>query len=235
MSARTMQRRYPRFEAYVSVQCTPMSSGRLCRPPLSGKTRYVGAGGLMLLLAEAIPVTTPVLTQLPQEEPVRGVVVWADHDIPTHRGTAIPHGVAFSQPVDSTVVRRWVGHAERQAHLRVPVRFGVEYVQAGATGRGTCLDLSRGGMFIATVRPAQPGAEVLLHFRLPSLSEAMWVLSRVVWARQGEPEATVHKGMGVQFVDLRPSEGALIGSVVDRFRGTIPAQGDAGPSHPSTP
>lgn len=219
MSPDMKARRHPRFEAFLPVQCTALGGGRSRRRPLAGKTQWVSAGGLGLLLPKALPVRIPVLVQVCQEKPRRGHVVWVDRR--TDRlWTTIPHGVFFEEPVDPALISQWVSQAEQQFQPRVPVQFGVkfQYTQRGTTGHGTCLNLSRGGMFIAAPRPPRPGTEVMLHFPLPGLSHTVSVLARVVWKRGEKTGPPGIPGMGVQFLGVDPLEAGLIGTVVDRLR-----------------
>lgn len=210
---------YPRFEASMPVLCTAPSPGRPLAKRLAGKTRSVGVGGLALLLPEALPLGTPVLVRVWQGDPLRGLIVWVGQGVQTDLRTTFPHGVAFEQPVDTALVGQWLSQVIQHRQVRVPVRFAVEHAQSGVVGRGTCLNLSVGGMFIATADPAPPGTEVVLHFMLPGLSDPLSVRARVVWTRgQGTgPDTTI--GMGVYFLDPKPSDAALIGMVVDHLWG----------------
>jgi uncharacterized protein (TIGR02266 family) len=221
----------PRFEVYLPIQCmTPGGS----RPKwLAGKTRSIGTEGLEILLSEALPLGTPVLVQIAEEDLLRAFVAWVERGTITALGTGVPHGLPFQHPVEPYLVRQWVYRAERQSHARAPVQFPVEYIQAGTAGHGTCMNLSRGGMFISTSRPAHPGAQVSLTFNLPNLSHTFSVLARVVWMRHEALESTATIGMGVQFLDPRPSETALIGTIVDRCSSnTLPSPGSSGFSPP---
>lgn len=214
MAVHTQSDSEPRFEVYLPVQCTAPGGAR--PKGLTGKTRSISTGGLEIILPETLALGTPVLIQIGEGDLMRAHVVWVERDTATSMGTKVAHGLAFQQPVDPYVVRQWVYRAERQSHARAPVQFPVEYIQAGTGGRGTCLNLSRGGMFISTTRPALPGSEVSLTFHLPNLSHTFAVLARVVWTRKEEFESPTTSGMGVQFLDPRPSETALIGTIVDR-------------------
>jgi uncharacterized protein (TIGR02266 family) len=138
--------------------------------------------------------------------------------------------VLFEQPVDPALVNQWVYHGERQAYARAPVRFPVEYGQAGVAGRGTCVNLSRGGMFVATPEPAPPGSQVALTFNLPNLSHTFSMLARVVWNHREETRRDAPAGMGVQFLDPKPAEGALIHALVDRLCSEMSPALDSPPS-----
>lgn len=223
---------YPRFEAYLPVQCTAPTPGQPRPREHAGKTRSVSAGGLEILLPEALPLRTPVLVRIGEGDPLRAYVVSVHQGTPTPVGIRVPHGVAFERPVDPVLVRQWMYRAERQSHARASVRFPVAYQQAGTAGHGTCLNLSRGGMFIATKHLVPQHSQVSLTFSLPNLSHTFSVLARVVWTRGEQTEPSATTGMGVQFLDPRPSEAALIGAVVDRQGGETLSSSDPSRSSP---
>lgn len=219
--------RWPRFKASLPVQCTALGDGPVHPKPLGGKTKWVSAAGVALSLYEALPVGTPVLMQFFGEEPRRGRVVWFDKGVQSPQATTVPHIVAFDQPVDPTLVRQWVSRAETRSETRVPVQFVVNFqsTETGRGGQGMGIDLSRGGMFIATTHPVQRGAEILLQFKLPNLTHTLSLLAEVMWAR-GEQTVSVDEdgvwtgptaGMGVRFRAVNPLEDALIDSLIDRL------------------
>ncbi|MFQ5883358.1 MAG: PilZ domain-containing protein [Candidatus Methylomirabilales bacterium] len=217
MSSYTPVRRYPRFLAYLPVQCTTVNHGQLEAKVITGKTKSISPGGLELLLPNTIPLGTSVSVQVCQEEPLRGHVIWLNRPMSTDLVTRIPHGVAFDQLVDEDQIRQWVLNANHQAHPRVRVQIDVEFTGAGKVRHGTGLNLSRGGMFITTMDdPPSPGVATLLSFELHETSPMLLIPAQVVWA---EIWSGVITAIGVKFLALNPSEDALIGAVVDRLRG----------------
>jgi type IV pilus assembly protein PilZ len=211
--APTNSRRYLLEGKHVnSLQITHASPPALCPLPAHSVRR---AEFKAPLFPESVPVSTPLLVQISQEDPLRGNVVWLGQGTSTILGTRIPHGVAFEEPVEAALIRQWVSQSKQRLHARAPVRFDIEYTQAQAIVQGTCLSLSRGGMFITTRRPAVPGPEILLHFTPPGLSDRLSILAHVVWVCKEETAPSAITGMGVQFLELEASE--AIGSVVDRL------------------
>ena len=226
MSSYTHVRRYPRFLAYLPVQCTTLNHGRLEAKMITGKTKSITPGGLGLLLPDTIPLRTSVSVQVCQEEPLRGHVISLNRPMSTDLVTRIPHGVAFDQPVDEDQIRQWVLNANHRAHPRVRVQIDVEFTGTGKVRHGTCLGLSRGGMFITTMDdPPSPGVATLLSFELHETSHVLLIPAQVVWVEIGPGVIT---GIGVKFLALDLSEDALIGAVVDRLLG------DASPSPDSS-
>lgn len=212
------KRRWPRFAAYLPVQCAVLEPGRADHRQLAGTTLNVGAGGVALLLGETLPLGIPIVITLCRDEPIRGHVVWTDRRMLTFLKTAVPHGVAFENPVDASWVQKWISQGKRRAHVRAPVLLDVEFSPAGTTAHGTCFNLGQGGMFIATEHPSPPGTEITLRFALPSVAAPRLVRAVVAWISGPDGEAGAVTGMGVQFLDLNAMDAAVIGTFVDRLR-----------------
>lgn len=70
-------------------------------------------------------------------------------------------------------------------------------------------------MFIVTDRPASPETDLTLRFTLPSQTDTLSVRARVAWVSAAENEPGVTSGMGVQFLELTPSQAIAIGRFVD--------------------
>lgn len=234
MAAHTTVRRWPRFVAYLPVQCSALVPGEDHQMRLDGETLNVAAGGLALLLDEALPLGIPVYVKVCDEEPVRGHVVWTDQRVRSFLGAKVAHGVAFEQPVDPTRVGRWVHQGERRSHVRARVEIDVECTHGETSVDGKCLNLGQGGMFIATESPVAPGTEVTLHFKLPDPFDPLSVPARVAWMSRAEAEPGATTGMGVQFLDLKPLEAAMIGSLVDRLDAEASAPSSSQSSLPSS-
>jgi uncharacterized protein (TIGR02266 family) len=114
-------------------------------------------------------------------------------------------------------VFQWMNYTNQRSHHRVPVRFTVEVKQAETVNHGACLNLSQGGMFIATECPPATGTEILLDFAPPILVRPVSTPARVAWVRGGGSKPDTITGMGVQFLDLEPYMAGVIGSVIDRL------------------
>lgn len=217
MAGDTKIRRWPRFIAYLPVWCSVLEGGESSQRQYAGETLNVGAGGLAVLLDEALPLGVSVAVAVCDEEPLLGHIVWTDQRVRRLLGTKVAHGVAFEQPVETARVSQWVHSAERRSDVRIPVQLDVKCTQRKTTTRGTCLNLSQGGMFIATDHPLPPGTDITLHFKLPGPTDPLSVPGRVAWITVTEIEPGAVAGMGVQFVDLKPLDAAAIGALVDRL------------------
>ena len=217
MSTEQPRMRDLRFTRYLPVQCTVLSAGQPQPRPLDGITRNVNTGGLEILLPEPLPVKTLVSVQVAGSAPLRGHIVSVDKAVTTVLGKRFPHGLAFEKPVDASLVRQWVSKPQRRRNPRARIQFEVEFKQAGTTARGTCLNLCKVGMFIATERPAAPGKEVVLRFTLPGRSDPLSVRAQVAWMSGEVQDPAIITGIGVNFLDLNPSKASAIGTLVDKL------------------
>jgi hypothetical protein len=73
---------------------------------------------------------------------------------------------------------------------------------------GYAKNISRGGMFIASINPHEPGSKFQVEFPLPALSGNNVVCHcEVVWKRLFQPKGRYEPGMGLRFLDI-PRESA---------------------------
>jgi uncharacterized protein (TIGR02266 family) len=100
---------------------------------------------------------------------------------------------------------------------RIAISLEVEYRTAGAFLVSYTANLSKGGLFIETLRPLTIGTELLLKFSIPGQG-AIEVRGVVAWTRttvvDGKPT-----GMGVEFEQLDGRHGEIIDGIVSDFRG----------------
>jgi type IV pilus assembly protein PilZ len=83
-------------------------------------------------------------------------------------------------------------------------------------------NITNGGLFIRTDNPLPLDAPVKLRMRLPEDTQDLEVDGRVVWTFvKGSKKAFLPKGMGIQFVNMRPEYAQKIKKIVDRFRNEI--------------
>lgn len=100
-------------------------------------------------------------------------------------------------------------------HLRSPM-IVLNVVNAGGSKSffGYGKNISRGGMFIGTVNPREPGTRFCLEIPLPApLLKVVQCECEVVWNRQFSKDSTLEPGMGLKFLDL-PEEDA---EFIDRW------------------
>lgn len=101
--------------------------------------------------------------------------------------------------------------ADRRAHPRRPVVVREARCLSGAEVFFGCAgNVSRGGLFISSVRLRPRDCVYELRFELPGLSRTFQCKARVVWSRPYESGSRLPPGFGLQFLDLPEEERALI-------------------------
>lgn len=73
---------------------------------------------------------------------------------------------------------------------------------------GYAKNISRGGLFISTVKPREPGERFTIEIALPATKKLkIRCLCEVIWKRHFERKSPYEPGMGLRFIDL-PEEAA---------------------------
>ena len=76
---------------------------------------------------------------------------------------------------------------------------------------GYAKNISRGGLFIATVKPREPGEQFVIELTLPTNPRHTFrCLCEVVWKRHFQRKSSLEPGMGLKFVDLVNADGDKI-------------------------
>jgi uncharacterized protein (TIGR02266 family) len=95
---------------------------------------------------------------------------------------------------------------DQRSNLRVPLI--VEKLPCGDGHRtffGYARNISRGGLFVATVSPREPGEQFDLQVTLPHAAQlTLRCRCEVVWKRRFEQKGKHEPGMGLRFLDLSP-------------------------------
>lgn len=83
---------------------------------------------------------------------------------------------------------------------------------------GYAKNISRGGLFIGTVKPREPGDRFTIEFTLPNPARLTFRCTcEVVWKRHFEKKTPLEPGMGLQFIDLPENIGREIDEWVNRM------------------
>ncbi len=81
---------------------------------------------------------------------------------------------------------------------------------------GYAKDISRGGLFIATVKPREPGEVFTIELTLPvNPRHVIRCRSEVIWKRHFHKKGPYEPGMGMRFLDLAGSDGDKIDAWVE--------------------
>jgi len=76
---------------------------------------------------------------------------------------------------------------------------------------GYAKNISRGGLFIATVKPRELGEQFMIELTLPTNPRHTFrCLCEVVWKRHFRRKSSFEPGMGLRFVDLDNADGEKI-------------------------
>jgi hypothetical protein len=68
---------------------------------------------------------------------------------------------------------------------------------------GYAKNISRGGMFISSINPREPGSQFRVEFPLPTpIDQRVQCDCEVVWKRIYSPKAIYEPGMGLKFLNL---------------------------------
>src|SRR5262249_27353737 len=100
---------------------------------------------------------------------------------------------------------------------RLPISLEVAYRTAGAFLVSYSVNLSKGGIFIETAQPLEPGEHVTLRFDVPGVGP-LEVEGEVAWLRTGSLDG-LPDGMGIQFEQLDARYGDVIDEMVRSFVG----------------
>lgn len=96
------------------------------------------------------------------------------------------------------------GASERRDSVRVPTRLKVSFESRDEAIQALMTNLSRGGLFINTAFPAEPGTRFELELSLESSGERFEVPVEVVSNHVGGQFETGELGMGVRFLPVPP-------------------------------
>ena len=108
-----------------------------------------------------------------------------------------------------TVLKRYLGNvlnpglsnerSDQRFSLRIPTRLTVTFRDEGELRSSLIMNLSHGGVFVATERPAEIGTQLDLRIEVAETGECIDVPAEVV-SRDVEPDLTRgRRGMGLRF------------------------------------
>lgn len=110
--------------------------------------------------------------------------------------------------------------AEHRIATRERTLLEIEYEASRSFISEFALNVSRGGMFIATQQPLDEGEEFLLRFSLPDSARPIELRARVMWANRQDKKSNLIPGMGVAFIDLSDDKRAQIERYVESMQVT---------------
>jgi type IV pilus assembly protein PilZ len=94
-------------------------------------------------------------------------------------------------------------HDDRRVYARAPIELRVEYSRLNAFFADYTKNISKGGTFIRTTQPLDPGTEFVFRLHIPSVAEHLALrgrVVRVVTAAEAAEDPTLDPGMGIRFL-----------------------------------
>ena len=107
------------------------------------------------------------------------------------------------------MTKRYMGD-ERRKFTRTPLRMLITYEVESSIRSDYSADISGGGLFIQTTNPLPVGSTVLVQLAFPNVPRLIEATGRVVRTQEWSEASNAPPGMGIQFVDLKPSDQAFI-------------------------
>ena len=101
---------------------------------------------------------------------------------------------------------------ERRQHTRAEVAIKISYTSLDRFFNDYALNISLGGIFIATDKPLPIGTRLKIFFSLPHVPQAITTTGEVVRVSDGSDGEL--KGMGIRFADLSQQAKEIIDQVV---------------------
>lgn len=107
--------------------------------------------------------------------------------------------------------------ADRRRHLREPIIvFKITEESEKQHLFGYAKNISRGGLFIASINPREPGERFHITFQIPTTDIKASCQCEVVWTRRYKPGSKLEPGYGIKFLDLSEDIAAAIDNWVSK-------------------
>ena len=108
---------------------------------------------------------------------------------------------------------------ELRHETRVELKVALDVKSPTNFFTGIAMNISTGGIFLATHVPARVGEIIPLSFALPDEKQDVHVMSEVCWSRRYRAEfPDAHPGMGLRFLNLLPADAERINRYIHTVR-----------------
>jgi len=96
---------------------------------------------------------------------------------------------------------------KKAADKRRALRYPIIILKVTGGGQkqhlfGYAKNISRGGLFIQSVNPREPGERFVISFQIPNSEIKVRCKCEVVWIRKYNPKDKLEPGYGLRFLDL---------------------------------
>jgi uncharacterized protein (TIGR02266 family) len=129
-----------------------------------------------------------------------------DQDTQGERGTAMETDEVVDSCDDGTAfaVMEAIMKHEHREFSRAPLSASVKFFEWNRARSADAIEISASGIFLKTPVQLAEGSMLTLRLALPGLKRAFTVLGKVVRTVRGGLFAPA--GMGIRFLDLRPTD-----------------------------
>lgn len=103
----------------------------------------------------------------------------------------------------------------RRSTRRVPCNLSMRVENGGRRYESKTLDISHGGIFLATDEPMEIGTKIQMRFQLPDSENIIEAVGKVAWVGAGGVDGA-REGVGVKFSRIDPVDLKLIVDYVNR-------------------
>lgn len=124
----------------------------------------------------------------------------------------LDHEIDATKPHSTRAPREERKAARAAVHVRVDM-FSDHNFWSGLT-----MNMSDGGLFVATHNVVPVGTTLALHMELPFEPEPIVAIAEVRWTRAFTNQDEIPPGLGLQFVEISPTALAKIRRFVDTIR-----------------
>lgn len=184
--------------------------------------------GLFIQTEEPLPVgseiSIPTMAAAREKTELRGRVVWVERPNPKNPGRNGGIGVELDAAPQEYLqfvakMRQQLLKAPRAIEERFEVYHRVRFKSGKQFLTEYTENLSRGGMFVASNKPLEPGSLIEAEIEVEGIEQPLKVEGRVAYRLDSEEAQKVGRsgGMGVQFVDLSPEVQARLHQYIQRL------------------
>jgi len=110
---------------------------------------------------------------------------------------------------------------EKRSSPRATTRIEIVFKEVGSFIKAYMLNVSNGGLFVKADDPLPLDSPVILRVTLPEESEEIEIQGSVVWNNPKGRKNSFPKGMGIQFVEIKPEHAEKIDEFVKKYHKEI--------------
>lgn len=108
--------------------------------------------------------------------------------------------------------------ADSRVQPRAEVHVDIDIFSEHNFWAGFSMNVSEGGVFVATHANVPVGTMLIVHLNLPGEADPLVTLAEVRWSRAYTGQADVPPGLGLQFVALDAATAQKVRAFVEKVR-----------------